>query len=149
MKKWYTYSVTVFVLLALLGCKRELPAPYQGYFFLQESPGESYRLYLNEQLVGRVENTALFPVACIDSTLTEATVIPITHRKNDFVLVDALGTTLSEGTFKIDKNGTSYESTSNLGITYIKILDKTVVVGFNLVDFRFDEDPANICMDGM
>ena len=138
----------LFVLTSLevfTACKRELNEPYQGYFFIQNTNQQTFTLYINDEIVGDLEETTQFPIICVDSTLVQTTQIPITHRKNDFVLVNALGEIVTDGSFKIERNGTSSESLSNIGSTYIKFFDNRVVVGFNILDNPILNDPARDC----
>jgi hypothetical protein len=130
-----TSKVVLFSIgiLFLSSCKK-LDESVQGYFFIQNADNEQYTLYINDRVVGILEESPVIPLICIDSTLVQTTLFTIENKKNNFVLENANGEKVASGKFTIKENSFSSSSEANFGATYVNLSHEqnSIIMGFNV-----------------
>ena len=130
-----TSKVVLFSIgiLFLSSCKK-LDESVQGYFFIQNADNEQYTLYINDRVVGILEESPVIPLICIDSTLVQTTLFTIENKKNNFVLENANGEKVASGKFTIKENSFSSSSEANFGATYVNLSHEQnyIIMGFNV-----------------
>jgi hypothetical protein len=130
-----TSKVVLFSIgiLFLSSCKK-LDESVQGYFFIQNADNEQYTLYINDRVVGILEESPVIPLICIDSTLVQTTLFTIENKKNNFVLENANGEKVASGKFTTKENSFSSSSEANFGATYVNLSHEQnyIIMGFNV-----------------
>jgi len=136
-----TSKVVLFSIgiLFLSSCKK-LDESVQGYFFIQNADNEQYTLYINDRVVGILEESPVIPLICIDSTLVQTTLFTIENKKNNFVLENANGEKVASGKFTIKENSFSSSSEANFGATYVNLSHEqnSIIMGFNVDELTIE-----------